>query len=365
MESLQTTFVLPEDVPPLLQDAADTLCRIINHASQVRRNTQKILHFIARCISIVENIKAATKEEPSNYKEMIGIIESVQKLDILLANCEVAINNEVSSSESLNPGMIAKWESVRTEFRELLDETYDPEFHVRPTLKEVSSTGPMTITRTRVSDGLLLKQASRAPSPDDTSSSGSTKLDTQPIGGQPASDQRIIRYGEVPPAIEDDIQAYWSNNFGSPPSMPPFYGLPNQPHIPWDQVPSSAGSGSLTTVPVPPFQQPNPSNPVPERARRHPSQSGQGVFQAVVSPSSAASSSSQPTQPLVKSSFIRPEADACRCPIEFENQSRKIRHWQSCCPYNPSLKTYQCPICGAVIGRKDNLNRHMKQCHPA
>ncbi|KAG9041998.1 hypothetical protein FS837_011466 [Tulasnella sp. UAMH 9824] len=167
--------------------------------------------------------------------------------------------------------------------------------------------------------------------------------------------------------VENDVQAYWTNNFGAPSSTPPFYGLPNQPSISWNQVPSSAGPGSLTTVPVPPLQQPIPPDQVPMRVRSRTSQPGQGVWQAVVSPGSAASSSSQPPQPpfQTKYSLNPPPESACRCNVAFENPSRKNRHWESSCPYNPAAKTYPCPVCGTPIGRKDNLNRHMKTHHPA
>ncbi|KIO21637.1 hypothetical protein M407DRAFT_245417 [Tulasnella calospora MUT 4182] len=50
----------------------------------------------------------------------------------------------------------------------------------------------------------------------------------------------------------------------------------------------------------------------------------------------------------------------CRCDIGFETQSRWARHWNLCCPDNPSLASYECDLCGAVIGRKDNLKRHLK-----
>lgn len=80
METPETAFVLPQDVPPLLQDAVDSLYRIIGTASRVRRNTQKIFHFIARCIGIIKNLTASTKEEPSTFGEMIAVIESAQEL---------------------------------------------------------------------------------------------------------------------------------------------------------------------------------------------------------------------------------------------------------------------------------------------
>ncbi|KIO19536.1 hypothetical protein M407DRAFT_30817 [Tulasnella calospora MUT 4182] len=184
--------------------------------------------------------------------------------------------------------------------------------------------------------------------------SKSTKKSTSPSLPAPMNPQQQALF-------ESDAQAYWSNTFGDPSSRPSYYGLANQPSIQWEQVPSSAG------VPVPPPQQPNPSNQIPGRVRSRTSQPGQGVFQAVVSPSSIASSSSQPLQPPVQGKFSlnSPPMSACRCKIVFENQSRKNRHWESSCPYNQSLKTYQCEVCGAEIGRKDNLNRHMKTHYPA
>lgn len=83
-ETFRTAFVLPDDVPPLLQDAVDSLCGIISHASRMRRNTQKILHFIARCVEIIENLKGSINEQPPTFEEMMAVIESVRKLEMLV-----------------------------------------------------------------------------------------------------------------------------------------------------------------------------------------------------------------------------------------------------------------------------------------
>lgn len=86
MEALETAFVLPQDVPPLLQDALDSLHRIIGIASRLRRNMQKTLHFIARCMGIIKNLKTSIAEEPSTFEEMIAIIESIQEITMSVSH---------------------------------------------------------------------------------------------------------------------------------------------------------------------------------------------------------------------------------------------------------------------------------------
>ncbi|KAG9047652.1 hypothetical protein FS837_001780 [Tulasnella sp. UAMH 9824] len=167
-------------------------------------------------------------------------------------------------------------------------------------------------------------------------------------------------------AYESDCRVDWSNTFGASSSRPPFYGQPNQPPIPWDQLPALAGPSNSAAPPVPP-QQPSPSTRIPPRARSRPSQPGENVFQVDVSSSSTASSSTwqQPPPPPVQGrySLNPPPPTPCRCMIQFESQSRRIRHWTHSCPDNPDLASYECDECGKVIGRKDNLKRHMEKNH--
>ncbi|KAG8915816.1 hypothetical protein FRC01_003499 [Tulasnella sp. 417] len=58
----------------------------------------------------------------------MAVVESLRKLEIILANCEVAITNEVPSSEFLSLDMVTTWEPIRNEVRALLNEVYHPEF---------------------------------------------------------------------------------------------------------------------------------------------------------------------------------------------------------------------------------------------
>ncbi|KAG9040395.1 hypothetical protein FS837_000690, partial [Tulasnella sp. UAMH 9824] len=204
----------------------------------------------------------------------------------LLTNCEAAVSSEPSSPEPLNLDTMTTWESTRGNFRELLNEAYDPEFNVPPnnwekevedvvriddyfwahliardigskgidpdgaqradfvaagllgeenqvtrdkgieavmriwydvnvdrggrsTIQddeswdppiEVSFTSPVTTTRTRVPDELLLEQAIQAPSSDNanTPSLGITKPITEDVGNQPALDLGALGCGEVP-----------------------------------------------------------------------------------------------------------------------------------------------------------------------
>ncbi|KAG8921158.1 hypothetical protein FRC01_000387, partial [Tulasnella sp. 417] len=128
MESNKTTFVLPQEVPLPLQDAVESLHQIIGDASRVRRNTQKILHFIARCVDIIDELKNHIDSQPSNIEEMMGVMESVEKLDILLVNAVYAVNKEVSLGGVLTRETMSTWESSRNEFQELVNGAYDEEF---------------------------------------------------------------------------------------------------------------------------------------------------------------------------------------------------------------------------------------------
>ncbi|KAG8951390.1 hypothetical protein FRC04_006161 [Tulasnella sp. 424] len=122
MDPHETPFVLPQDVPPLLQDAEESLYRVIENASGVRRNMQKILHLIARCIDIIEDLKCSISPPPSTFEEMMTNIESVEKLEILLIKFDGAVTREALLPTSLNHEMMETWESSRKEFYELLKE---------------------------------------------------------------------------------------------------------------------------------------------------------------------------------------------------------------------------------------------------
>ncbi|KAG8911647.1 hypothetical protein FRC01_005607, partial [Tulasnella sp. 417] len=99
-------------------------------------------------------------------------------------------------------------------------------------------------------------------------------------------------------AYERDCNADWRDTFGGS-STPRFEGPTTQPPIRWNQFPSSAGPSYSATAPAP-SQQPNPAPQIPSRARGRPSQPGEGVFQAVVSPTPTAPSSWEHPQPPVQ-----------------------------------------------------------------
>ncbi|KIO16356.1 hypothetical protein M407DRAFT_12860 [Tulasnella calospora MUT 4182] len=124
----EAPFILPQDVPPPLRDTVESLSRVIENASQLRRNTQKIMHLIARCIDIIEDLKSSINAQPSTVEEMIRVVRSVPRLGILLAKFDCAVNKEVSSPVLLSNDMIETWESSRNEFQKLLNEAYQPEF---------------------------------------------------------------------------------------------------------------------------------------------------------------------------------------------------------------------------------------------
>ncbi|KAG8941297.1 hypothetical protein FRC04_004616 [Tulasnella sp. 424] len=106
----ETPFALPQDVPPLLQDAKESLYHVIGNASGVRINMQKILHLIARCITIIEDLKCSISQPASTFEEMMANIKSVRKLEILLVKFDGAVTTEISLPASLNHGMMETWE---------------------------------------------------------------------------------------------------------------------------------------------------------------------------------------------------------------------------------------------------------------
>ncbi|KAG8950348.1 hypothetical protein FRC04_007790 [Tulasnella sp. 424] len=122
MEPDETPFALPQDVPPPLKDAEESLYRIIGDSSRVRRNMQKILHLIARCINIIEDLKPSILSLPTTFEETVKLMESVEKLDILVIKFEGAVATEALLPASLNHDMMETWESSRKEFYELLKE---------------------------------------------------------------------------------------------------------------------------------------------------------------------------------------------------------------------------------------------------
>ncbi|KAG8975266.1 hypothetical protein FRC05_006209 [Tulasnella sp. 425] len=124
MEPDETPFALPQDVPPPLKDAEESLYRIIGDSSRVRRNMQKILHLIARCINIIEDLKPSILSLPTTFEETVKLMESVEKLDILVIKFEGAVATEALLPASLNHDMMETWESSRKEFYELLKEAW-------------------------------------------------------------------------------------------------------------------------------------------------------------------------------------------------------------------------------------------------
>lgn len=81
METNEATFVLPQDVPLPLQDAVESLYQVIDNTSKVSRNAQKMLHFIARCIDIISELKDSISTSPSDLEDMMDLMDSVGKLD--------------------------------------------------------------------------------------------------------------------------------------------------------------------------------------------------------------------------------------------------------------------------------------------
>lgn len=166
---------------------------------------------------------------------------------------------------------------------------------------------------------------------------------------------------------ENNLRSDWRNTFGGSPG-PAYYAVPNQPSPQWNPVPASPSVAGPSFSTMPP-QPPNPPAPIPSRARSRPNQPGQTIFQAVISPGPSASSSNswQPQEPPMQGRFSlnSPITTPCRCDFQSNVPSRMARHWEHSCPYNPSLTTYECEVCGETISRKDNLKRHMRKHSPA
>lgn len=86
MEPDEALFDLPRDVPPPLKCAEESLYRTIGYSSGVRRHMQKILHLMARCINIIEDLKPSILSLPTTLEETIELMESVRKLDMLVVD---------------------------------------------------------------------------------------------------------------------------------------------------------------------------------------------------------------------------------------------------------------------------------------
>ncbi|KAG8989628.1 hypothetical protein FRB90_002150 [Tulasnella sp. 427] len=116
-------------IPPLLEDPVACLSEFIQRASGVRRNTQKVFHFIARCSAIIEDMKVSVEGDYKGPNEMSRVFDCLERLQDLLTQAQRAVDAEIRTYESLSQEALEEtWDSSREIFRTLLTEAYHEDF---------------------------------------------------------------------------------------------------------------------------------------------------------------------------------------------------------------------------------------------
>ncbi len=176
------------------------------------------------------------------------------------------------------------------------------------------------------------------------------------------------------------------HQLGQAPALPPST-LPDGPSInPQDLLlnvapynPPSvvpAGSSSPVSPATQSTQQPRPldtftvdesttpSSPPPHRPASEATSTGASKVPVHIFRVSAAAAVASTSSTRI--SFAQDETLQmdCRCTFPKGPPQKPRRHWDYSCPSNPNLKTFVCEYCQVPVGRKDNLDRHLKEFHP-
>ncbi|KAG8907802.1 hypothetical protein FRC00_011597, partial [Tulasnella sp. 408] len=128
MQTELSLLDIPQDVPPPLEYATGLLLTIAQKASQSHRNSQKGLHLVTRCIEILDELCLEFSEPPTDFEEMLASMEALQKLEMLLLEAKLVVDQEAEVPASVDNQTNATWGGRRDALLDLLVEAHDAEF---------------------------------------------------------------------------------------------------------------------------------------------------------------------------------------------------------------------------------------------